>query len=78
MKEFVHCAQEEVGRQRTVSDRAAGAGFQMDLDDRLDEIDSSKAIDLVEKWLTTAGAHELSADRERFKGPPATPFKVPV
>jgi hypothetical protein len=58
VKEFVHYAQEEVGRQRVVSETAAGAGLQMDVDTWLTNVDGSAAKGLVEKWLATVGTLE--------------------
>ena len=56
VKEFVYYAQKEVGRQRVVSETAAGAGLQMDIDTWLADVDGSVAAQLVQKWLTTASA----------------------
>jgi hypothetical protein len=56
VKEFVLYAQEEVGRQRVVSDKAARAGLQTDIDTWLTDVDGGAAMQMVEKWLATASA----------------------
>lgn len=51
VKEFVHYAQQEVGRQRAVSPAAAGMGDGMDVDVWLSKVESNDAARRINEYL---------------------------
>ena len=57
-REFVHFAQQEVGRQRAVSPDAAGMGDEMDVDEWLSKVEVDHAAKRLNEYLSSQSKQE--------------------